>query len=233
MRNYMFIISVFLLFSNASFGQNTEGTYIGSHLNGKMVAFIKNTNGVVFGYFYENKNRYHVLTGLSINNEISGKMTLSGLKEFECEGVFRNDSVFIFLNEIGIEHFMTIALKKVNNKTKVNLEKYFTDEKPANDPRLIGEWLLISDFDIKTQQMRPKNEFTSLVLDKGGFFQIKGYTGVYPNIITTWYTQGSFLCCNFKSTMSSSDLNQGKYIINGDSLTTSGERDILKYVKKK
>jgi hypothetical protein len=229
------ITTVLYFFTLASSIAQHKGTYTGTHGNGKMVAFINDTDGIFIGYFYESRKTHHTLIGTSMNNEVKGQIKLSGLKEFDCEGFFRNDSLMIFVNEIGVEHFMAIALKKVSSKPSVNLDKYFSNEKPTNDPKLVGEWLLLNEYDLKKQEFRTKKDYTSFLLGNDGSFVFKGGDTKYDmsKLTIKWYTQDSSLYSNIESKYSSMEFNYGNYKINGDTLTTTGVRYISKYIKKK
>lgn len=232
MKNYLFVIYLLVLGMNTSFGQQNQGTYIGSKDNIKIVAFIKNTNGFVLGYLYESRKTYHTLTGITVGSQVKGTMIFSGLKEFDCEGIFKGDSVYFVLNAIDKEQYSTIAMKKVSNQTKVNLDKYFGSENQENDKKLVGEWLILSDYDLATKKHKLEKDFTSMVLRQNGTYDIVGHNEPLSNVLMNWYTQDSTLFVNFKTIQSSRELNLGKYVINGDTLiTTRGH--IIKYLRKK
>ncbi|GGD47230.1 hypothetical protein GCM10011514_09040 [Emticicia aquatilis] len=224
------------MFIKTSFAQHNKGTYTGSHGNGKMVAFINDTDGIFIGYFYETRNTHHILIGTSLNNEVKGQIKLAGLKEYDCEGIFRNDSLIIFVNEINAEHFMKIALKKENKNPKVNLDKYFSNEKPTHDPKLVGEWEVFSNYDLKKQQYRKDKDYNSVVHSKDGSFSFVGGKATSTDlskITMSWYVQGSNLILNFETKYGAREFNSGQYSFSGDTLITSGERYISKYLKKK
>lgn len=236
MKKCFILFTLSIIFNFISFGQRNEGTFIGTHGNGKIVAFIKNTNGVFIGYFYESKKIYHTLMGVSVNNEVKGQMKLSGLGEYNCEAFFLNDSLLIkvFLNEGDYDHPLLIALKKKNNQTKVNIEKYFSSEKEGYDAILLGEWFLLSDYDVK-KQLNIKKEYNSMVLGEKGTCDIIGGMRIDPkiSISTKWYTQNKALYLTIDSPNLSLELNEGTYTIQNDTLITRGERHIKKYVKNK
>ena len=216
-----------------SFGQINEGTYLGIRNDSKIVAFIKNENGLILGYFYESRKMHHTLTGITTGNEVKGTMNFADLDKFACEGIFKGDSAFFFLNSDEKEHIITIALKKINNQSKINLNKYFGIGKQENDKKLVGEWFLFSEYDLNTKKFVKDRDYTSIVLKQNGEYRINGFNGGdISDVLISWYSQDTTLYVNFKSSHSNREVNQGKYTISGDTLiTTRGH--VMKYLRKK
>lgn len=232
MKKYLLLVSLLFSAVNISFGQQNQGTYIGLKDNTKIVAFLKSTNGLILGYLYENSKTYHTLTGLTIGNQVKGKIIFSGTNEFDYEGVFKGDSVYFYLNSIDKDHFKTFALKKISNQTKINLEKHFGDEKQVNDNRLVGEWTLLNDYNLETKKYNLEKDYTSIELKQNGTYRVIGYNASLPDVLMNWYTQDSTLFVNFKTTKSSREISMGKYVIKGDTLITTRSH-VIKYLRKK
>jgi len=227
MKNLHLIILIVFAFESNSFSQKNSGTYAGIMDNSPIIATMKISNGAIVGAFYKSRKVKHSLMGTVENNKIEGTIDMTG--SFLCQGFFKDDSLLI---NISLTPNLTnyLKLKKINNKTSIDFDKYFGKE--TNDPLLYGNWILLSRYDILKKEFKnDKNRGMTLYSD--GSYSEKGVQ-IRKDMSLSWYTSDNNLSMRISlKEQDMSEYNFGRYKVSGDTIITQNERHICKYLKKK